>query len=530
MASIAEFQKQVEDRARRASRMKEMLVEPFREGDGFITPKTLPEAKRRDGILESAIRDSVYSMSAHGGMIAAIHARTLQGYEKLHGHLPSDDLLASCHKAIENAMLLGCGRLKADGIFEGADMSTTEGILMRDRLVSLVLPVHLQCITSNMTTYVPGEFNQSEFFRIDRVAGSTFGSLKKGDRIDATYDGLYSVMDQRVLLGTGDGSTTEFSFDSKSLNGVSYPFKPKRTRIWADRSVVAEDDGSGNILGSYVQNGESVVVSGTVDCAEGKATVRFTTAPAASLELHIGFDVNIEVSPELVPRIDHQMRSRVLYPHESAISGNATIQAIWALRRELGQDVDNLTMQGLRNLIAADKDRKNLHDMMFHARNSVEWCYVGSDNMTLREHYESLNAALLEVDSTLITSNGVAGLTGIVGGTQVVNTFRYLPAPFFVAAGGYRSMAQPHFVGTVFGQWALYCNPQMDSTTALCFARGADYGQTAFVAGDAVPALTFKHPVLGDLTQRATMWELAYRDMQPFDGEKYLCKLIFTEE
>jgi len=527
--SITVFQEQVADRARRAAAMKQTLVEPFRDGDGFLTPKSTAEGKKRDQILESVIKDSAYSLSERGNMIAAVHARALQGYERKYGRLPSDDLLASCHKAIENALLLGNGKASVGGVFEDADMSTTEGILMRDRLVSLVLPVHLHSITANMVTYIPGEFNQSEFFRVDRVAGSTFGTLKKGDRIEYKYDGLYSVMDRRESLGLGDGSKTEFSFDSKSLNGVSYPFKPKRTRIWVDRRMVAEDDGSGNIIGAYTQDGVSVVVSGTVDYAEGKVTANFTSAPETDMGLHIGFDIHIETNPELIPRIDHQMRSRVLYPHESAITGNATIQAIWALRREIGQDIDNLIMQALRNLLAADKDRKNLHDMLFHAKNQVEWCYVGDPALTLREHYESLNAALLEVDSKLIAGNGIVGLTGIVGGTQVVNTFRYLPAPYFVAAPGYHSVAQPHLVGTVFGQWTLYCNPQMDANTALCYGRGPNHGQTAFVVGDAVPALSFRHPLLGDLVQKATMWDLAYRDMQPFDGSDYLCKLIFTE-
>lgn len=530
MASLTDFQNQVADRARRAAEMKQTLVEPFRDEDGFILPKTKAEAKKRDQILESAVSGSAYSLSERGSMIAAVHSRALQGYERKYGHLPSDDLLASCHKAVENALLLSSGKQSPGGIFESADMSTTEGIMMRDRLISLVLPVHLQAITSNMVTYIPGEFNQSEFFRVFRVAGSTFGALTKGDRILYDYDGLYSVMDQRVELGTGDGTKTSFEFDSKSIHGVVYPFKPKRTRIWVDRKMVAEDNGNGTLVGSYMQGGISVVVSGTVDYALGQVTAQFTTAPASGMALHIGFDVNIESNPELIPRVDHQMFSHVLYPHESAIAGNATVQAIWALRRELGQDIDNLTMQGLRNLLAADKDRKNLHDMLFHTNQSVEWCFVGSPELTLKQHYESLNAALLEVDTTLIKGNGVAGLTGIVGGTEAVNIFRYLPDPLFVAAPGYRSVAQPHFVGTVFGQWALYCNPQMDSRTCLCFSRGPDHGQTAFVAGDAVPALTFRHPILGDLVQRATMWDLAYRDMQPFDGEKYLCKLIFTEE
>ena len=77
--------------------------------------------------------------------------------------------------------------------------------------------------------------------------------------------------------------------------------------------------------------------------------------------------------------------------------------------------------------------------------------------------------------------------------------------------------------------WDLYCNPQAtDPNSCLCYGKGPDHGQTAYVAGDAVPALTFKHSIMGDLVSRATMWDLAYRDMQPFDGEKYLCKLTMV--
>lgn len=528
----ATYQKQVADRATRASAMKRTLLDPFRTDDGkFLSPKTKAEAEQRDMVLESAIQDSAYSMTENGKMIAAIHARSLQGYEQRYGHLPSDDLLASAHKAIENAILLTTKKEPVGGVFESADMSTTEGILMRDRLVSLVLPVLLQSITSNMVTYIPGEFNQSEFFRVFRVAGSTFGTVKKGDKIQFNYNGLYSVMDQRTLMGTGDGATKDFSFETKSLNNVAYPIKPKRTRIWLDRKKVAEDNGSGAIAGTYIgASGSQCVVSGSVDYATGEVSVSFTEAPVQDVEIHIGFDVHIEQDPSLIPRIDHQMFSHVLYPHESAITGNATIQAIWALRRELGLDIDNMTMQALRNLLAADKDRKHLTDMMFHAKSSVDWVRVGSDELSLRDHYESVNSALLEVDSLLMNANGVSGLVGIVAGTHAANIFRYLPAPLFMPAPGYRSVAQPHYVGKVFGQWDLYCNPQQeDSWQCLCFAKGPDHGQTAYVAGDAVPAMTFHHPILGDLVKNGTMWDLAYRDMQPFDGEKYLCKLNFVE-
>lgn len=260
------------------------------------------------------------------------------------------------------------------------------------------------------------------------------------------------------------------------------------------------------------------------------ASVTFSAAPLNGISLHIGFDVDIEHAPNLIPRIDHRMDAKTLYPHESAIAGNATIQALWTLRRELGQDIDNLTMQALRNTLAADKDRKHLRDMLFYARETVEWSRTSGDNLTLREHYETLRAALLEVDSSLMNRNGVSGLVGLVAGTQATNIFRYLPDPLFVAAPGYRNIAQPHYVGRLFGQWDLYCNPQAKNPySSLCYAKGPDHGQTAYVAGDAIPALTFRHPVLGDLTNKATMWELAYRDMQPFDGEAYLAVLNMVE-
>lgn len=104
-------------------------------------------------------------------------------------------------------------------------------------------------------------------------------------------------------------------------------------------------------------------------------------------------------------------------------------------------------MSGMRNLLAADKDRKILRDMYFFARDVVEWDHAPNENLTLREHYESLNAALLELDSALMKRNGISGLVGLVDDNYAVNVFRYLPGPYFQAAPGYRSVPQPTMSG-----------------------------------------------------------------------------------
>ena len=526
------YDDQMQDIASRGYGLRSTLVEPFRKDDGsFMVPTSYSEQQSKIATLNNAIKGTIFEGIGQGGsQVAALWANTLMGYERKHGKQPSLEILAAAHRAAENVIKISTGAAKAPGVFEGVEMSTSDGIIMRDRLISLILPVYLSMITSNMVTYIPADFNQSEFIRIKRQAGSTFGDLKKGDIIDYNYKGLYTVMDQRVELAAGDGSTTAFSFDSKTKYGTVYPFKGKRTVLEINGIEVARDNGDGTIANIRTVDGVSYTVTGTVSNSEGKLTATISPAPANGAKVVLTFDVDIEKDPTLIPRLDHFMESRIMYPHESAVNAGHTIQALWNMRREYGQDLDSLTMQTLRNVLAADKDKKHLRDMYNHVTQVVEWERTKAEGISLREHYETVQQALLAVDAMLVKGNGVAGLTGLVAGTQASNLLRYLPAPFFVPSPDYRYMSQPHYVGRLWGSFDLYCDPFADDEwSCLCYARGMDYGQTAYIAGDAVPAQTFNHPVLGDLRKSATMWELAYRDMQKFDGDKYLVKLNFVE-
>lgn len=527
------YDNQMADIYSRSYSLRSALVEPFRKEDGSLSvPTTYSEMKSKAATLTNAIKGTVFeNIGENGGEVAAVWANTLMGYERTHGRQPSIEVLAAAHRAAENVIEMSKGNVKVPGVFESAEsMSTSDGIIMRDRLISIILPVYLSMVTTNMVTYIPADFNQSEFIRIKRMAGSTFGDLQKGDVIDYNYKGLYTVMDQCVDLATGDGSTTSFTFDSKEKYKVVYPFKPKRTAIEMDGIEVARDSGDGTISRVCKINNVQYTIAGTVSYAGGKMEVSITPAPATGVKMELYFDVDIEKDPTLIPRLDHFMESRIMYPHESAVNAGHTLQALWNMRREYGQDLDSLTMQTLRNVLAADKDKKHLRDMYKHAKQVVEWERTKAEGITLREHYETVQQAFLAVDSMLVAGNGVAGLSGVVAGTKAANLLRYLPAPYFVPSPDYRYAAQPHYVGRLWGSFDLFCDPFADDEWGcLCYARGQDYGQTAYVAGDAVPAQTFNHPVLGDLRKNATMWELAYRGMQPFDGSKYLVKLNFVE-
>jgi hypothetical protein len=534
MSNSQQYQDRVIDVARRAHEMRSALLTPVIDGN---TGEFIGDKKARQEKLAGAASGTVYegcSSKEGGNLVLETHSKSLQRYCSAHG-MPSDELLASAHKSIENTLLLTSGDAKvAQGsIFESAEMSGTEGVLMRDRMVALILPVQLQSITSRMVTHIPGDFNQSEMFKIWRVAGSTFGDLAKGDKIDYNYNARYTCMDQRWQApdgtGTATGSSDEFRLVTSSAYGTKYPLKRKSVKVMHARDIVAADDGNGNLYGSFTNAaGDTVSVTGTVDYTNGTVNPVFTVAPVAETEIHIGFDVDIEKDPSLIPRVDHVMESRLLYPHEAAISANTTLQALWALRREYNLNADNMAMQAMRNLLSTDQDRKVLRDLYFFANGSADWEYTVPSGLTNREHYESLKQTLLDIDSTLINRNGISGLVGIVADPKAAAVFRYLPAPYFEAAPGYRKMAQPHYVGRVFGLWDLYEDPAADSYTALCFGKGANHGESGYVVGSAIPALSFKHPTLTDLVYRSTLWELGYRDLNPFDGRDYFMKLTMS--
>ncbi len=527
--STEAYSNQLAGITRRAEEMKSALHDPIVDDNG----KFIAEAATRAERLEASTKGTIFEMAGKGaGTVQGTASNALRAFVAQRGIMPSDDLLASAHLATENLLSATNDRKSFGGlVLESASLETTDGILMRDRMVSLILPVMLQSITSQIVSFIPGTFNQSEIFRVYRNASTTFGDITAGQRLDHTYRGQYSSMDQRHLTiagnGTKTGSSNEFDLDSNTKFGKVYPFKKKSIKIIHDRNVVAKDDGAGNLAGTFVVGATSVTVTGTVNYATGTIHPVFSTAPANGIQVHVGFDVDIEKDPSLIPAVNHEMDSRTLYPHEAAIAASTTLQALWGLRREYNLNADSMAMLAMRNLLAADKDRKHLRDLLFYAKGSTSWTYtVPATGIAPQDYYETLLTKLLQIDTLLMTQTGTSGLVGIVADAKSSSIIRSMRS--FVAATGYQSIPQPHYVGRLFGMWDIYEDPQGTDYTCLCYAKGRDIGQSAYLAGDAIPAMQFKHAMQSDLKYNNTLYELAYRDLQPFDGREYLTTLTFV--
>ncbi|WP_051328407.1 hypothetical protein [Desulfatirhabdium butyrativorans] len=536
MANLQQYHERVADITTKAQHMKECLLAPVVDGS---TGQIIEDRRIRDERLKAAMKGSIFEACGKGsGAIQSTASLALQSYCNRRGAMPSDELLASAYNAMQNLLAVTSGKANAElgPIFESAaEMSSTDGILMRDRMVALILPVMLNSIVSNIVSFIPGQFNQSEIFKIWRMAGSTFGDLTLGERLDWDYTGQYSSMDQRHLAGTGDGSDTgssdEFEFDSATAFGTAMPFKKKSIKIIHDGNIVARDDGNGALSGTFLVGATPVTVTGTVNYTSGNINPLFSVAPANGIKIYVAMDIDIEKDPTLIPLVTTEMDSRVLYPHESAIAADVTLQALWALRREYNLNADAMAMSAMRNLLSADKDRKVLRDLYFFAKGEETWDKDAADGATdIGFYYKGLLEALLTIDSTLVNRTGTSGLVAIIADKVSAAIFKAMPAQYFQPVPNYKSVPQPHYVGRLYGMWDLYEDPQKTPTLqCLCCAKGRGIGEAGYVMGDAIPAMAFRHAIQRDLTYKNTLWELAYRDLQPFDGREYFMNLTINQ-
>lgn len=526
------YQAQVAQINSGASRLASAVIAPQMSGGEIITDSAARDESIRQAVAAGTVFDGAGESAA---MITGTAANAIRQYREVYGEMPSAELMASMNATVENMLDSNSPnehvrRAVLDSADGNGGMSSTEGILQRNRQVALVIPVQLMMITNDMVTHIPANYDKAEIFRINRVAGSTFGDLTEGDVIDTDFSGQYSSMDQRILIGSGDGTEVDFDLSMLTVKGKAMPFVKNKVRILVDRTPCGEDDGRGGIHGRFTDaDGTMVTMTGTVNYATGIVAVRFSKAPKAGIEIHVIADISIEKDPSLIPTVDHEMLSYTLFPHEAALASSNSIQSQFAGRREFNIDIHGMQLGTARNLLAAEKDRKRLNDMYFYAKGEKTFSVKVPSGLSFRQHYESVQVVLLAISTELMNRTKRSGLVGMVAGTEASRILKSVGSPHMVYAPNYRQLPQPHYVGTVFG-YKLKEDPQMANPwKVLCYAKGREHGDAGYVAGDAISAINYAHSVGRGLKHENTLYELAYRDLHPHNGRDWFMWLEFTQ-
>ncbi|MCS0255814.1 hypothetical protein [Vibrio alginolyticus] len=535
------FNKRIEAIHLGAQAMRNLCVESqFDSQTGiFLTDDNSRGAAILSAIANEPMFESVSqetAVSIVSGMQSAVRE-----YENTYGHLPSDELMASAHATMRNMMTLegakrdgSTGAMMLESI--GQSLSTSEGVEIRAKMVGLVLPVLLKTATLDAVTMIPAGANEVEIFKVYRRTGSNFGDFAAGTEIDQATVGQYSSMRQRykfVSEQQPDGTKTTHVFDSKTdLQHTKFeiPFTKTSVSLFINHKRVARDlDSNGSQIMTGTHNG--MVINCQIDHAKGKVTVTPTSALPAGTVLHIEFEVDIERRPDLIPTIDHDMDSRILRPRQNAIAADATIQAMFTMQREFGQDLKSLQMSHMRNTLASEKATRHLVDMDFACTREETFNIYVAAGEDWRLHRERLNEVLLNVSTKILQATRTTGMTGIFAGTGASTILKSLGAPYFVAPANYQQKNAIHYAGKLFGMWKVFeCPVVIGTNDMLCYGRGSSHSEAGYVAGDAIAATMYTHPIGKGLVASNTLYELAYGEIHPFDGEDYFYRVKLIDE
>lgn len=575
MSDITPYMDQVADIRQRAGRVLAFASIPqFRDG-AFIQDrkdwaKSVGEATYQDPLFES------YGPVV-AGIVGTAWASALADYTNERGEMPREELLASAHKAAENLLLEGASKFNSQSVhlllesakkelgenkflFESADsmpdLSTSKGVMQLATFVAMILPVALGAQTSDACTFVPCEKDQNQIFEIVNIAGNSFGDLTAGQEIDMTTAGYYSQMARSRLFPEGQqpsGTKQKLTFKVEDAEGVKAPIRPKRTVLYINRKPTEPDNGNNALLHGFVhvdpETGEetSITLTCTINYDTGEINVTPSNPFPAGYELGVGYELDVEKKPDLIPTINHKMKDYKVYPSYYYLAAEHTLQAELEMRREFNIELNPLSYRTLRDFISHEIDMMRLSIMIWRCVHSSVYDVALPDSQLFESWAGLLRNKFNQISADMIDRTLTTGVTGMFAGSEASNFIKALPPTLFQPAPNYRQTPYVHFTGTLFGVYKVFEVPQpicvslsknlskngaeFKTNNILCYGRGDGIAQAGFIAGDAIPLIPLIHDTTPALRNRTTMFGSALNVIHPRRGEDYfeLLELTFNK-
>lgn len=545
---IAPARARVEEINNRAARVMAFTVDIQRDATGnLITDQDLLARAATDGALKDPMFEGVDRRFVR--QVATGWASAMIDYEKRNGCLPPADVLANAHRCTENLMMEAAND-KHEGsgsaMFESvaADMRTSDGVMRLAQYVALILPVSLGAATSDVCTFVPCDRDQADIYELLNIAGTEFGTFKKGDELHMQRAGVYAQLKRFYIFPQAnqpDGTAKVFTFKITDVEGKNMPIKAGRTKLLINRRMSKVDDGDGNLYFNDTDSkGNAFSANCKVDYDKGWITVTFTDAPVVGTELTAQVEINIEKAPELIPVINQTMRKYSVSPSQYVIASEHTVMSASDASREFGLNMASIQFTAMRNWLSHEQDMMRLRTIAFHCVRGYEFDVALPEAQQYESWVGLMRHRMSEMSTEMVNLTRKVGIRGGFAGGEAANFLKSLPPQYFTMDPDYVQTPHIQFIGTLFGIYRIYEVPNMvceqfmetgcnfDRNDILFYGRGEQIGEAGLISGDAVPAIPYVHETNPSLINRTTLWGSSLNEIHPRFGENYFCKLTLT--
>lgn len=351
-------------------------------------------------------------------------------------------------------------------------------------------------IAHEIVSVQPMNAKHGAIFYLQYLYGNNKGNITAGSSMNTPFTGVEGhfnfsndVVDGESV-GTGDGSTTEFT--------VTLGYTPirKKSVIIKAGTVEVEDDGEGNITGEGV-------TAGTVDYSTGAISVQFTSAPALDTAVTAVYRYDMDQTTVGFSQVDLDLASISIEAFPRKLRARWLLDAGFELQKMKGIDAESELVTAMSNEIKFEIDGELLKELYAKAAwTGFVWdCQSPASTLSYQEYKRTIIDLFTEMSNKIFTGTKRVGANFIVAGVNVCNIIETLEE-FKADSLGTKQINGPHKIGVLSNKWTVYKNPFYNDNNFVLGYKGSSWLDAGFVYAPYMPLYATPTQVLDDFIFR----------------------------
>ena len=422
------------------------------------------------------------------GKYAEYTESIMEGYQKRNGVEAPINLLATTAIMLENT----------DTYMSRMD-ETTKVVNLGNfvdyglGIVSALMP---SLIAQDIVSVQPLQGRTGEVWFMDFKYGSNKGNIKAGDDMFSSLTGPNQnanthfsdeVIDGE-MLGDADGTAT------------TYTFYANYTPIKKTTFTVTDGVNQWTANEAGVISGTGIAAGSTVDFNSGKITLKFSAAPANTVDFTADYEFDMLSGTNTLPEVDLTLSSSPIQARPRKLRAKWLFDAAFELQKVHGVDADVELTIALASEVRHEIDGEIMNDLFAKAAlTGYTWSKTRPSEITFKDHKDTFNDLLTEMSNDIFAATKRAQGNFLVAGMGVCNIIEtlenFVPAGSGIATG-------PHFIGTLAGKYKVYKNPYYANNNFLMGYKGGSYLEGGYIYAPFLPLYTTPTMMTDDFLSR----------------------------
>lgn len=444
-----------------------------------VISKMVKESKEK--VLETKAVNAAKGAEGLKASLIESASRALDTEYNKYGNLRG--LLESANQIDNDRAALTVSRMKMqEAYLQNAKMTMTEATItagfqnLIPKLLDIVSVFYPEMIQNWVCDAQPIDAQISGVFVLKPIYEDTVDGVTAGQEVfrHLTTHASYASERRYIAVNSSTGAAT----------ATELPMRPGTVKLLlADtsagtESIVAEDDGAGNIVGDNI--------AGTVNYETGAVSITTGAAANQTIQYNLDTEVNIDHNRKIKLKIDNipvKAEPHILqadYSVESALAANA----------HLGVNVADQVANIMGGELKRERDQR-ITKLMFNnttVSTSLQFSKTVPSGISKTVHYADFNLGIDLARSEIQTVMGRGDVDFIIAGTNVCNVITAIPG--FVSANAKKPVGSYYFGSLDNGTVSVIKSFDVPADCYIVGYKGYTTGDSALIVADWIPFYT----------------------------------------